>query len=96
MIDLAGGPQKLRAPVKSTVVIRVAGEGDVAITPGAGLTPLPVPESQRTDLREQRFTLEGNAELSRAHRACRAATRLTRRGHSRPAARDQLRRPSRR
>ena len=29
MIDLAGGEQQLRAPVKSTVVIRVAGEGDV-------------------------------------------------------------------
>ena len=64
MIDLAGGQQQLRAPVKSTVVIRVAGEGDVRITPGRGLTALPTPESQRTDLREQRFTLDGDAELS--------------------------------
>jgi hypothetical protein len=64
MIDLAAGEQRLRAPVKSTVVIRVAGQGDVAITPGEGLTPLPTPESQRVDLREQRFTLEGNADLS--------------------------------
>jgi uncharacterized protein (TIGR02302 family) len=64
MIDLAGGEQRLRAPVKSTVVIRVAGEGDVAINPGEGLTALPTPESQRVDLREQRFTLEGNADLS--------------------------------
>ncbi len=64
MIDLAGGTQVLRAPVKSTVVLRVAGEGDVSITPGRGLTALPQPESQRTDLREQRFTLEGDAELS--------------------------------
>ena len=64
MIDLAGGEQTLRAPVKSTVVIRVAGEGDVAITPGQGLTALPAPENPRTDLREQRFTLDGNADLS--------------------------------
>ena len=31
------GEQRLRAPVKSTVVIRVAGQGDVTITPGPGL-----------------------------------------------------------
>ena len=28
MIDLAAGAQKLRAPVGSTVVIRMAGKGD--------------------------------------------------------------------
>ncbi|HEX2510260.1 MAG TPA: TIGR02302 family protein [Microvirga sp.] len=64
MIDLAGGQQQLRAPVRSTVVIRVAGQGDVRITPGPGLTALPTPESQRADLMEQRFTLDGPAELS--------------------------------
>jgi uncharacterized protein (TIGR02302 family) len=64
MLDLAAGAQHLRAPVKSTVVIRVAGEGDVTITPGHGLSPLPAQESQRADLREQRFTLDGNADLS--------------------------------
>ncbi len=37
MIDLAAGQQHLRAPVKSTVVIRVAGKGEVAIAPGRGL-----------------------------------------------------------
>jgi uncharacterized protein (TIGR02302 family) len=65
MIDLAGGEQRLRAPVRSTVVIRVAGEGDVTITPGPGLTAQPVPENQaqRAGLREQRFTLEGDGEL---------------------------------
>ena len=76
MIDLAGGPQKLRAPVKSTVVVRVAGQGEVAITPVRGLTPLPVPESQRTDLREQRFTLEDNAELN-VRTGIAGGTRLT-------------------
>lgn len=64
MIDLAGGEQTLRAPVKSTVVIRVAGEGEVTITPGQGLTALPTPENARKDLKEQRFTLDGNADLS--------------------------------
>jgi uncharacterized protein (TIGR02302 family) len=64
MIDLAGGEQILRAPVKSTLVIRLAGEGDVAIAPGQGLTALPAAENPRKDLREQRFTLDSNADLS--------------------------------
>ncbi|HKH35075.1 MAG TPA: TIGR02302 family protein, partial [Beijerinckiaceae bacterium] len=64
MIDLAAGEQRLRAPVKSTVVIRVAGKGDVAINPGRGLEALPAAENQRPDLREQRFTLTGDADLS--------------------------------
>jgi uncharacterized protein (TIGR02302 family) len=64
MIDLAAGTQHLRAPVKSTVVIRVAGQGDVTITPGHGLAAQPVPQSPRADLHEQRFTLDGDATLS--------------------------------
>ncbi len=64
MIDLAAGQQHLRAPVKSTVVLRVAGRGDVAIAPGRGLSALPAPENQRPDLREQRFALTGDADLS--------------------------------
>src|SRR5215207_9882366 len=65
MIDLAGtGEQRLRAPVKSTVVIRIAGKGDVSLTPWRGLPALPQPESARADLREQRFTLTENAELT--------------------------------
>ncbi len=63
MIDLARG-QSLRAPIHSTVVIRVAGEGKAEITPGKGLTALPAKGSQRADLREERYTLEGNTELS--------------------------------
>ena len=64
MIDLAAGQQHLRAPIRSTVVIRVAGRGDVAISPGQGLAVLPVAENQRADLKEQRFTLTGNADLA--------------------------------
>jgi uncharacterized protein (TIGR02302 family) len=64
MIDLAAGQQQLRAPVKSTVVIRVAGKGEVSISPGRGLTALPASENQKADLREQRFTLTGDADLS--------------------------------
>ena len=64
MIDLAAGEQRLRAPVKSTLVIRVAGRGDVTVTPGQGLSALPVAENQRPDLREQRFTLTGPGDLS--------------------------------
>jgi uncharacterized protein (TIGR02302 family) len=64
MIDLAAGEQRLRAPIRSTLVIRVAGKADVTVTPGHGLSALPAPENQRSDLREQRFTLTGNADLS--------------------------------
>src|SRR3954470_769488 len=64
MIDLAAGEQRLRAPIKSTLVVRIAGKGDVTVTPGAGLSPLPAPENPRPDLREQRFRLDGDADLS--------------------------------
>src|SRR5215207_4860994 len=64
MIDLTAGEQRLRAPIKSTLVVRIAGKGDVAVTPGRGLSPLPAPENPRPDLREQRFRLDGNADLS--------------------------------
>jgi uncharacterized protein (TIGR02302 family) len=63
MIDLARG-QNLRAPIHSTVVIRVAGEGNAEITPGKGLAALPPKGNQRADLREERYTLEGSTELS--------------------------------
>ncbi|HEY8566259.1 MAG TPA: TIGR02302 family protein [Beijerinckiaceae bacterium] len=63
MIDLAAGEQRLRAPVRSTLVIRVAGKGDVTVTPGKGLEPQPKADNQRADLREQRFQLNGSTEL---------------------------------
>lgn len=63
MIDLAR-EQHLRAPIRSTVVIRVAGEGDAEIEPSGGLTPLPAKGNERTGLREERFTLEGSSELT--------------------------------
>lgn len=63
MIDLAKG-QDLRAPIRSTVVIRVAGDGTAEIKPGKGLTPLPSKSQQRADLREERYTLEGSTELT--------------------------------
>lgn len=63
MIDLARG-QSLRAPVRSTVVIRIAGEGKAEVTAGKGLTALPPSGAPRTDLREERYTLEGSAQLT--------------------------------
>jgi uncharacterized protein (TIGR02302 family) len=63
MIDLARG-QNLRAPIHSTVVIRIAGEGKAEVKPGKGLTALPPKGNQRTDMREERYTLEGSSELT--------------------------------
>lgn len=63
MIDLAAGEQVLRAPARSTVVVRIAGTGDADLTPRGGLTALPPPENRSETLREQRFNLTGDAEL---------------------------------
>jgi uncharacterized protein (TIGR02302 family) len=63
MIDLARG-QSLRAPIHSTVVIRIAGEDSAEIKPGKGLTPLPPKANQRTDMREERYKLDGSSELA--------------------------------
>src|ERR687897_3760499 len=63
MIDLARG-QSLKAPAHSTVVIRIAGEGSAEVKPGKGLTSLPPKAGQRTDLREERYTLNGSSELT--------------------------------
>lgn len=63
MIDLAAGAQKLRAPVGSTVVVRMAGQGDAAITASGGLTEIKAPEAAREGLREERYRLNGSSEL---------------------------------
>ncbi|MXQ14755.1 TIGR02302 family protein [Microvirga makkahensis] len=63
MIDLAKS-QSLRAPIRSTIVIRVAGDGTAEIKAGKGLTTLPPKGNQRADLREERYVLEGNSELT--------------------------------
>ncbi|MET0528256.1 MAG: TIGR02302 family protein, partial [Microvirga sp.] len=63
MIDLAKG-QSLRAPIRSTLVIRIAGEGTAEISHGKGLTALPPKGNQRADLREDRYTLDGSTELT--------------------------------
>lgn len=64
MIDLAAGAQKLRAPVGSTVVVRMAGQGEAAISVGAGLTEIKTPEASKEGLREQRYKLASSAELA--------------------------------
>jgi uncharacterized protein (TIGR02302 family) len=63
MIDLARG-QSLKAPIHSTVVIRIAGEGSAQVKPGKGLAPLPPKTGQRADMREERYKLEGSSELT--------------------------------
>ncbi|MET7247547.1 TIGR02302 family protein [Methylobacterium sp. EM32] len=59
IVTLAEAGQRLRAPVNSTLVVRVAGASDATVTPGAGLKPLPATAPARPDLREERFTLTG-------------------------------------
>jgi uncharacterized protein (TIGR02302 family) len=63
MIDLAAGEQRLKAPVGSTLVIRVAGRGEAQLQPGSGLSPLKAADDQKPDLRETRFKLTGSTEL---------------------------------
>ncbi|MGU3540784.1 TIGR02302 family protein [Methylobacterium sp. A54F] len=64
IVTMTGGEQRLRAPVNATLIVRVAGEGEAALTPNPGLRPLPGKEA-RPDLREDRFQIVGPlAELS--------------------------------
>lgn len=58
VVTMNGTEQHLRAPVNSTLIVRIAGQGDVVLTPNAGLKPLPGKEA-RPDLREDRFQLVG-------------------------------------
>jgi uncharacterized protein (TIGR02302 family) len=64
MIDLAAGAQKLRAPVGSTVVIRMAGRGEASVMAGTGLAEVKAAETGKEGLREQRYRLTGSAELA--------------------------------
>ncbi|TVR08629.1 MAG: TIGR02302 family protein [Salinarimonadaceae bacterium] len=74
VLDLASGAQHLRAPVFSTLVLRIAGEADAAVSAIAGLEPVepPVAGASRS-FREERYRLTGDAQLelrragSRAH-----------------------------
>jgi uncharacterized protein (TIGR02302 family) len=63
MLDLAAGEQRLKAPVGSTLVIRVAGRGDAKLQPGSGLSPLQAADDQKPDLKETRFKVTGSTEL---------------------------------
>ena len=94
MIDLAGGEQRLRAPVKSTVVIRVAGKGDVDDRAGPGLTALPAPREPAQGpargalhARRQRRALASGPGFA-------SGVTLQGRGDPGPAAGDRLQRPA--
>ncbi|MER2268466.1 TIGR02302 family protein [Methylobacterium oxalidis] len=64
IVTMNGAEQRLRAPVNSQLVVRIAGEGQAALTPNPGLKPLPGKEA-RADLREDRFQILGPlAELA--------------------------------
>nr|WP_246696620.1 TIGR02302 family protein [Methylobacterium planeticum] len=58
IVTINGAEQRLRAPVNSQLVVRIAGEGEAALTPNAGLKALPG-KPARPDLREDRFQLVG-------------------------------------
>ncbi|ACL56670.1 TIGR02302 family protein [Methylobacterium nodulans] len=75
IVTIAEADQHLRAPVNSTLVIRVAGAADASVTPGSGLKPIAPASAPRPELREERFTLTGGPAdltvqtgLSRGHR----------------------------
>ncbi|GJD39281.1 MULTISPECIES: TIGR02302 family protein [Methylobacterium] len=58
VVTMNGTEQRLRAPVNATLIVRIAGQGDVVLTPNAGFKPMPGKEA-RPDLREDRFQLVG-------------------------------------
>ncbi len=68
LVTLSEPEQRLRAPVNSRLVVRIAGENSgaaqTALTPNAGLKPEPGKEG-RPDLREERFQVLGpHADLT--------------------------------
>lgn len=68
LVSIGAGDQHLRAPVNSQLIVRIAGEGQEALTkltPGRGLDPVPG-QAPRSDLREERFRVTGAAELTLA------------------------------
>ncbi|WP_342106443.1 TIGR02302 family protein [Methylobacterium sp. SI9] len=67
LIAMDGSDQHLRAPVNAQLIVRIAGQGkaaaDTTLTANAGLVPVPGQEP-RPDLREERYRIAGNAELT--------------------------------
>ncbi|MFE1599124.1 TIGR02302 family protein [Methylobacterium sp. ID0610] len=76
IVAIGEADQHLRAPVNSTLVIRIAGAAEATVTPGSGLKPVAPANAPRPEqLREERFTLTGGPAdlsvqtgLSRGHR----------------------------
>ncbi|NEU14005.1 TIGR02302 family protein [Methylobacterium sp. BTF04] len=58
VVTMSGTEQRLRAPVNSTLIVRIAGHGEAVLTTKAGLKPLPG-KPPHADLREDRFQLTG-------------------------------------
>ncbi|MGU3359710.1 TIGR02302 family protein [Methylobacterium sp. M6A4_1b] len=58
VVTMNGEQQRLRAPVNSTLIVRIAGQGEAVLTPKAGLKALPG-KPPHADLREDRFQLTG-------------------------------------
>jgi uncharacterized protein (TIGR02302 family) len=58
VVTMNGEQQRLRAPVNSTLIVRIAGQGEAVLTPKAGLKALPG-KPAHADLREDRFQLTG-------------------------------------
>ncbi len=64
MIDLAAGAQKLRAPIGSTIVVRMAGQGEATLAASPGLVEIKSAESGREGLRERRYKLAASGDLT--------------------------------
>ncbi|MBX3536247.1 MAG: TIGR02302 family protein [Chelatococcus sp.] len=67
MLDFARNPDApldIRVPVKSTLVLRFAGQGGIKLSPGPGLEALPVAAAPAPGIEEHRFTLTGSTRLT--------------------------------
>ncbi|MDJ1159564.1 TIGR02302 family protein [Chelatococcus sp. SYSU_G07232] len=66
LIDLGashGQTIRVRAPVRSTLVVRASGKADVTPVPSSGLRAFPPAAAAKPDLTESRFAVEGDARL---------------------------------
>jgi uncharacterized protein (TIGR02302 family) len=64
MLDFAhAAGSQVRVPVKSTLVMRFAGQGGIRLSPGQGLEAVPAAADPAPGIEEHRFTITGNAQL---------------------------------
>ncbi len=96
IVTLAEAEQRLRAPVNATLVVRIAGQGDATVTPGAGLKAAAALRRRRgPTCRRSASTLSGGTADVTVQTGLVSRHRLVVEDDPRPSAGDRLSRDRR-